>query len=52
MIQRLKHRYQFEPEVIKKDSPGERTDFRSSRLQMFSKMVVPKNFANSTVKHQ
>ena len=35
MIQKLKHMYYFEPEVqvIKKDSPGERTGFRSSRLQ-------------------
>ena len=35
MIQKLKHMYQFEPEVevIKNNNPGERTDFRSSRSQ-------------------
>ena len=32
MIQELKHRYQFKPEVpvIKKGSPGERAGFRNS----------------------
>ena len=52
MIRKLKHRYQFEPEVIKKSSPGERIDFKSSRSQMFFKIGVYKNFANSTGKHQ
>ena len=35
MIQKPKHMYQFELEVylIKKDTPGERTGFRTSRSQ-------------------
>ena len=53
MIQKLKHKYQFEPEVyvIKKDSPGERTDVRSSHSQMFFKIGVLKKFVNYTGKH-
>ena len=53
MILKLKHRYQFEPEVkvIKKGSQGERTGFRIIRSQMFFKTGVLKNFANSTGKH-
>ena len=44
--------YQFEPEVyiIKKFSPGERTGFRSIRLQIFFRLGVLKNFVNSTEK--
>ena len=47
MVQKLKHVYQFEPEVsvIKKGSPGERTDLRSSHSQMFFKIDVPKNYS-------
>ena len=51
MIQKQKHRYRFEPEVIKKGSLGERTDFRSSRSQMFFKIDVLKDFSNSTGNH-
>ena len=36
---------------MKKASPGERTGFRSSRSQVFFKIVVLKNFTNSTRKH-
>ena len=32
---------------MKKSTPGERTVFRTSRSQMFFKMGVLKNFANS-----
>ena len=54
MIQKLKHRYQFELEVkvIKKGSPGERIGFRTSRSQMFFKIGVLKNFANFPGKHK
>ena len=50
MIQKLKYRYQFEPEVkvIKKSSPGERTGFRSRHSQMFFKIGVLNNFTNFT----
>ena len=48
-----KYRYQFGPrvQVIKNGSSGEKTIFRSSRLQMFCKIGILKNFTNSTVKH-
>ena len=49
MIQKLNHRHLFEPEVIKKVSPGKRIDFKSSLSQMCFKIAVFKNFANSTV---
>ena len=53
MIEGLKHKYQFEQEVyiIKKDSPGERTDDRSSHSQMFFKIGFLKKFVNYTGKH-
>ena len=47
MIQKLKHSYQ----VIKKDSPGKRTGFRSSLMQMFFRIGVLQNFVNYTGKH-
>ena len=52
-MQKLKHKYKFDPEVslIKKGSPVERTGFRRSRLQMFFKIVVLKTFINSTGIH-
>ena len=46
---KLKHMYQFEPEVklSKEGSPGEIwTGFRSSRSQIFFKIGVLKIFAN------
>ena len=42
--------YQFEPEVIKTSSPGKRTSFRSSHLQMFLKIAVSKKVVNYTGK--
>ena len=51
MKQKPKYRHQFEEEVRLSKSAGERTDFRSSRSQMFFKIPVLKDFANSTGKH-
>ena len=53
MVQKLKHMYQFELEVqvIKKCGPsGIWSSFRSIRLQVFFKIGVIKNFANSAGK--
>ena len=50
-VQKLKHMYQFEPEVevIKKGSPDEIwTGFRSCHSQIFLKIGVLKNLADST----
>ena len=44
--------YQFEPEVkvIKTGSPGKKTSFRSSRMQMFLKIAICKKLVNYTGK--
>ena len=52
MIQKLRHTYEYEPEVIKKDSPGERKDFRSSRWHLFFNIDVLKDLVNFAGKHQ
>ena len=49
MIEKLKHRDRLSQKQF--GSPAERTGFRSGRLQLFFKIGILKNFANSAGKH-